>query len=153
MRIGELCTREAVYCLPDTSVAEVARLMRNEHVGDVIVCERRDAKLIPVGVVTDRDLVVEVLAAGVPPHELVARDLATSAPVVAGESDEVHETIARMRTRGVRRLPVVDAAGFLVGVLSADDLAELLAEELTEVARIVPTQVRRERQALPPLQA
>lgn len=151
MRIGEICTREVVYCSPDENVAEIARLMRNEHVGDVIVAERRGGNLVPLGLVTDRDLVVEVLAAEVEPAKLIARDLMDGELVTAAESELVYEAIGRMRAKGIRRLPVVDAGGFLVGVLSADDVTEFLAEELTDVARIVPRQVRLEQAALPPV--
>jgi CBS domain-containing protein len=62
MQIGEVCSREVVYCDRGASVVEVAKLMRNHHVGDLIVAESRDGTLVPVGVVTDRDLVVKVLA-------------------------------------------------------------------------------------------
>lgn len=151
MRIGEICTREVVYCGPGDSVLEVARLMRNHHVGDLIVAETRDAVLRPLGVVTDRDLVVKVLAEGVAPETLTAGDLMVRELVCTGEFEPVHEAIGRMRAKGVRRLPVVDAAGALVGVLSADDVVEFLAEELSGVARIFPRQSALERSTLPPV--
>lgn len=153
MRIGEICTREVVYCGPRDSVLEVAQLMRNHHVGDLIVAERRDGLLRPLGVVTDRDLVVKVLAEGVAPETLTAGDLMMRELVSAQEYELLHEAIARMRAHGVRRLPVIDAAGSLVGVLTADDVVEFLAEELSGVARIFPRQSELERAALPPLQA
>lgn len=153
MRIGEICTREVVYCGPRDSVLEVAQLMRNHHVGDLIVAERRDGLLRPLGVVTDRDLVVKVLAEGVAPETLTAGDLMMRELVSAQEYELLHEAIARMRAHGVRRLPVIDTAGSLVGVLTADDVVEFLAEELSGVARIFPRQSELERSALPPLQA
>ncbi len=153
MRIGEICTREVVYCGPRDSVLEVAQLMRNHHVGDLIVAEWRDGLLRPLGVVTDRDLVVKVLAEGVAPETLTAADLMMRELVSAPEYELLHEAIARMRAHGVRRLPVIDAAGSLVGVLTADDVVEFLAEELSGVARIFPRQSELERSALPPLQA
>jgi len=151
MRIGEICTREVLYCGRDAGVLEVAQLMRNHHVGDLIVAETRDGRLEPVGIVTDRDLVVKVLAEGVAPDVLTAGDLMTRNVVTAEESESVYEAIARMRAEGVRRLPVVDANGTLVGVLSADDVTEFLAEELTGVARIGPRQSVLEKAALPPV--
>ena len=152
MRIGEICTREVVYCGRDANVTEVAQLMRNHHVGDLIVADTRDGMLVPVGIVTDRELVVRVLAEGVAPDVLTAGDLMTRRLVTAAESEQVHEAIERMRAEGVRRLPVVGAEGTLVGILSADDITEFLAEELTGVARIAPRQSVLEKTALPPVQ-
>ena len=149
MRIGEICTREVVYCSRGAGVLEVAQLMRNHHVGDLIVAETRDGRLEPVGIVTDRDLVVKVLAEGVAPEALTAGDLMTRALVTAAESASVHEAIERMREEGVRRLPVVGADRALVGMLTRDDVTEFLAEELTGLAQIAPRQSVREKTAMP----
>jgi signal-transduction protein with cAMP-binding, CBS, and nucleotidyltransferase domain len=151
MRIGEICTRDVVYCTRDTGVAEVARLMRNHHVGDLIVVETRQGGLVPAGIVTDRDLVIEVLAEGVDPKTVTAGDLMKSELVTALDTEVVYEAIWHMRSKGIRRLPVVDARNFLVGVLTADDVTEFLAEELTEVARIVPRQVKLEQAQRAPI--
>jgi CBS domain-containing protein len=151
MRVGEICTREVVYCGSDAAVLEVAQLMRNHHVGDLIVAATRDGRLEPLGIVTDRDLVVKVLAEGVAPETLTAGDLMTRALVTAEEGESVHEGIERMRAEGVRRLPVVGGGGALVGVLSADDITEFLAEELTVLAHIAPRQSVLEKAALPPV--
>lgn len=153
MRIGEICTRDVVYCGRGDGVREVAQLMRNHHVGDLVVAEWHDGRLVPVGVVTDRELVVKVLAEGVEPGTLTAGDLMTRRVVTAAETEPVHAAIERMRAEGVRRLPVVGADGGLVGVLSADDVGELLAEELTGLARIAPRQATLEKAALAPVQA
>lgn len=148
MRIGEICTRDVVYCERVTTVIEMADLMRRYHVGDLIVAERRDGKLVPVGIVTDRDLVVEVLAQGIDPGALTASDLMGKELTTADESEAIYDAIERMRTRGVRRLPVIDDQGCLTGVLTADDVTEFLAEELNAVARIGPRQVALEKAAL-----
>ena len=103
---------------------------------------------MPVGIVTDRDLVVQVLAQGVGPDALTANDLMSDELVTAVESEVVYDAIWHMRTKGIRRLPVVDERKYLIGVLTADDVTEFLAEELTEVARIVPRQVKLEKAAL-----
>jgi CBS domain-containing protein len=152
MRIGEICTREVVHCERDDSVALVAQLMRDHHVGDVIVVERKEGRRIPVGIVTDRDLVVEVLAQGISPDGLAAKDLMSGELVAAKEDETVYDAVWRMRNKGIRRLPVVGADQSLVGVLSADDVTEFLAEELTGVARIVPRQLKQEGAARRPLQ-
>jgi CBS domain-containing protein len=152
MRIGEVCTRDVVYCEDDASIVLIAQLMRDHHVGDVVVVEETGNKRIPVGIVTDRDLVVEVIAQGVAPNELRAKDLMRrGALATAKESALLYSAIALMRDKGIRRLPVVDADNALVGVLTADDVTEFLAEELTEIARIVPRQRKVEAAARPPI--
>lgn len=152
MRIGEICSREVVYCERGASVVEVAKLMRNHHVGDLVVADSRDGRLVAVGLVTDRDLVVKVLAEAVSAEALTAGDLMTRHLVTVDESDSVYEAICRMRAEGVRRLPVLAANGALAGVLSADDVTELLAEELGALARIAARQSVMEKKALPPVQ-
>ena len=153
MEVGEICTREVVHCDRRANVGEIARLMRNHHVGDIVVTEHRDGRLVPVGIVTDRDLAIEVLAQGVDPQGLAAADLIDGELVKASESEAVYDAIWHMRSKGVRRLPVVDQGGVLVGVLTVDDVIEFLAEELTEVARIVPHQVKLEQAARAPVAA
>lgn len=144
MRIGEICTRTVVTCGRDASVFELAQRMREHHVGSVVVVDERDGRSIPVGIVTDRDLVVEVMARGVDPSNLRAGDLVFGELVTALESELVHDAVWQMRRHGIRRLPVVDTCNGLRGVLTANDLTRFLAEELSDVASIVPCQVRLE---------
>ncbi|MGZ5733025.1 MAG: CBS domain-containing protein [Caldimonas sp.] len=144
MRVGEICTRLVVTCRPGASVLELAQLMRDHHTGDVIVVDEQHGLATPVGVVTDRDLVIEVVAKGVDPDLLRAGDLMSGELVTALESELVYDAIWHMRSKGIRRLPVVDARNHLLGVLTADDVTEFLAEALTEVARIAPRQMKRE---------
>lgn len=145
MHIGEICTRSVVVCGRETSALAIAQRMREHHVGDVIVVDERDGKMTPVGVVTDRDLVVEVLAMGVNPALLRAGDLIAGEVVVTAiDSENVYDAVWHMRGKGIRRLPVIDARGHLIGVLTADDVTRTLAEELSELTRIAPDQVRRE---------
>ncbi|HXW64324.1 MAG TPA: CBS domain-containing protein [Burkholderiaceae bacterium] len=141
MRISEICRREVVTCTPKTSASEVARMMRDRHVGDVIVVDTQASRSVPVGIVTDRDLVVHVVAAGVEPDTVTAADLMMGDIVTASESEYVYDAIWHMRSKGVRRLPIVDDRKALVGVLTMDDVTRFLAEELGEVARISPHQV------------
>ena len=145
MRIGELCTRVVVTCPRDASATEVAQKMREHHVGDVVVVERSGHALTPVGVITDRDLVVEVMALGIDPGFLRAEDLIVGDVVTASESELVHDAIWHMRRKGLRRLPIVDAAGHLAGMLTSDDVARFLAEDLVDLVRVAPLQVQVER--------
>ncbi len=144
MHIGEICTRSVVTCGRRASATEIARQMRDRHVGDVIIVDEHEGQATPAGVVTDRDLVIEVMAKGVDPDLLRADDLITKEVVTALESEAVYDAIWHMRNNGIRRLPVVDAHNHLVGILTTDDVTRFLAEELTEVARIAPRQIKRE---------
>ena len=136
MHIGQICTRSLVTCNRDTSAAELARKMRDQHVADVLVVEERGGRFTPVGLVTDRDLVVEVIARDRDPGQVRAAELMCTDLETALDSEFVYDAIWHMRKRQILRLPVVDAHGALVGVLTADDVAEFLASELTEVARL-----------------
>lgn len=144
MHIREICTRSVVTCRRDASALELAQLMRERHVGAVIVVDENAGQLTPVGLVTDRDLVVEVMACGVDPAILRAGDLVIAEPVTAVESELVFDAIWHMRSKGIRRLPVVDAQGHLLGILTSDDVTRFLAEQLTDVACLVQGQVHTE---------
>jgi CBS domain-containing protein len=136
MHVSQICTRSLVTCTRETPAAELARKMRDQHVADVLVIENRDGRLTPVGLVTDRDLVVQVLARDKDPNQICAADLMCADLETVLDSELVYDAIWHMRKRQIIRLPVVDAHGALVGMLTADDVAEFLASELTEVARL-----------------
>lgn len=147
MRIGELCSRSVTVCDAKDSAQALARLMREQHVGDVIVVDRTGGMRRPIGIVTDRDLVMQVMAPSVDANAVTAGDMMS--PVhTAAESELAYDAVWAMRRKGCRRLPVVDAHGGLVGIISADDLTQFLAEELTELARVSPQQRRDERERL-----
>ena len=148
MAVGEICNREVVIAEKALSVADVAQLMRKHHVGDLVVVEPRDGRKHPVGIVTDRDIVVEVVAAGVNPDTLKVGDIMGPEVATVRESEGLFEALRYMRDKGVRRMPVVDHEGGLVGILTLDDLLSLLAEEMTELAKLVSHERQREATAL-----
>jgi CBS domain-containing protein len=136
--IASVCNRAVAFVTRDATVAAAARLMRHGHVGSLVVVESMDCgKRNPVGIVTDRDIVVEVIATGLDPAVITLGDIMTQELVVGRESDSVLETLETMRFKGVRRLPTVDRDGQLVGIVTVDDLLEVLAEELNDLTRIV----------------
>ena len=147
MHIGEICTTSVIYCTRDDSVQDAALKMRQHHVGDLVVIDQPDDEKLPVGIVTDRDIVVSVIALGLDPASLLVGDIMSDDLDTCALADDVYETIERMRLRGVRRMPVVDDGGRLAGVVSADDLLGFLAEEMGELARIAPHQLAQERRA------
>jgi len=136
MHIGELCTVQTTYCKRDESVQAAALLMRKHHVGDLVVVDEPDGERIPLGMITDRDIVVSVIALGLDPSSLLVGDIMSDDVLTASEDDDVYETIERMRFRGIRRVPVVNNAGGLTGIVSVDDLLEFLADEMGELSRI-----------------
>jgi CBS domain-containing protein len=144
MPISEVCNREVVIVRADDSVLEAARLMRQHHVGDVLVVEDRGGSRVPIGIVTDRDLVVEIMAAQLDPMAITVGDIMVSELVTVKESAGLFEAIEYMHAKGVRRLPVVDDNGGLAGILTLDDLLELLAEEMAALARLVKYEQKKE---------
>jgi predicted transcriptional regulator len=144
MAVGEICNREVVIVEKALSVVDAAQLMRAHHVGDLVVVEARDGRKHPVGIVTDRDIVLEVVAAGVNPASLKVGDIMGQEVVTVRESEGLFEALRYMRGKGVRRMPVVDSVGGLIGILTLDDLLTLLAEEMTELAKLVSHERQRE---------
>jgi CBS domain-containing protein len=146
MPIGEICSRDVVFIAPGESVAQAARLMREHHIGSVVVVDRTNAGLRPLGIVTDRDVAVGVVALGLDPEATPVEVAMHGSVAAVAEDTGVAEAVARMRSEGVRRLPVVDKSGRLVGLLAADDLIDLLAEEMSGLAGMLQRGVRRERE-------
>jgi CBS domain-containing protein len=147
MQIGQIATVQTVCCKRDETVQGAALLMRKNHVGDLVVADQLDDERIPVGIVTDRDIVVSVIALGLDPSSLLVGDIMSDDLMTVGESDDVYSTIEQMRFRGIRRVPVINAEGSLTGIVSADDLLEFLAEEMGELSRISSHQQAHEKHA------
>ena len=144
MGLAEICNRSVVMASPKTSVEEVSRLMREHHVGSLVVVEETARGRRPVGIVTDRDVVIEVVAAGVAPATVTVGEIMGPELVTARESDEPWDTIRVMRQRGVRRMPVVGEDGLLVGIVTVDDLLEIIAEQLDGLAKVFAAEQSRE---------
>ncbi len=146
MSVGEFCNREVVITSRDTSVVDVAKLMRRRHVGDVIVVEQRAERVVPVGILTDRDIVVELIACEVDFDTVTAADIMSVELVTARERDGLWVTLKRMSAKGLRRMPVVNDKGGLEGIITVDDLLELLADEFASLARVGGREQELERQ-------
>jgi CBS domain-containing protein len=145
MSVGEYCNREVIVATAGESLLDAARLMREQHVGDIVVVREEEGQKFPIGIVTDRDVVIEVVAGGVDPASLALGDLMGAELFTITEERPLMEAIALMRDKGVRRLPVVNAEGGLEGLLSVDDTLELVAEQLSDLARLIGREQSRER--------
>ena len=136
MRVGEACSRCVIVVSPATPVSEAAKLMREHHVGSIVVVGD-GAGGQPLGIVTDRDFVVEVLSAGIDYRTVSVGEIMAPKLVRATEDESVLDALHRMRAHGLRRLPVVNAAGDLVGIVTFDDLLEIIAEELDDIVHAI----------------
>lgn len=138
MSIGELCNREVMFAIRKTSITEAAQLMRQYHVGDLVVVDLVEGKRVPVGIVTDRDIVIEIVGDSLSVDDFTVGDIMRQQLISVQEKDGVLETIRLMRAHGIRRIPVIDEEGGLAGIVSVDDMLDLLAGELTELAKVAP---------------
>jgi CBS domain-containing protein len=144
MPIGEFCNREVVYATRETSIPEAAQLMRQYHVGDLVVVDEVDGKRVPVGIVTDRDIVIEIISQSLDFNEFSVGDIMSPQLISVQEKEGIFETIRLMRAKGIRRIPVVNQEGGLEGIVSADDILDLIAEEMAELAKVAPREQERE---------
>jgi CBS domain-containing protein len=144
MTIGTICNREVITVQRDASVLHAAMLMRQYHVGDVVVVENRINQCVPVGIVTDRDVVIKLVATELDSAVITVGDIMEPKLNVVKEHSGVFEAIQTMTAKGVRRLPVVDEDGELVGIITLDDLLLLLAKEFSSLTKLVAREQKNE---------
>jgi CBS domain-containing protein len=146
--VNDYCNHSPVTVTRRDGVIDAASLMRDKHVGCVVVVERGEGGTSrPVGILTDRDIVVGLLAQTDRQLHLVrVDDIMTAQPVLAKDTDDLSDTLLKMRAKGIRRLPVVSETGALVGLISFDDLLEYVQEEVSDLARLVSRERHREQQ-------
>lgn len=145
MRIGQLCSRDVVFAEESATPAQMARLMREHHAGCVVITRNEAGVRKPVGIITDRDIVIELIAKDAPMESCTARDIMTMELVTATESDDVGAVFQSMRHNGVRRVPVVDDRGALVGIVSADDLVDYIREQISDLVSLIGREQRKEK--------
>jgi len=144
MKVGAICQREVAFVQENARVSDAAKLMRERHVGSLVVVQEGDKGRVPVGIVTDRDIVVGVLTTGldyrtVSVGEIMGRDLVT-----AREDDEALAAFKTMRRRGIRRLPVLSSSGTLAGIVTVDDLLGIVAEQFGDLVKAISVERSRE---------
>jgi CBS domain-containing protein len=131
MLLNSFCMLDVACCSPRISALEAAHIMRRKHTGDLVVIDDDELKPTPLGIITDRDIVVEVLGNGLDPAVTTVGSVIRTPVVVADGSEDSTVVLERMRTHGVRRIPVVGAGGRLIGIVTVDDMLD--ASLLTEV--------------------
>ncbi|MFI7836242.1 CBS domain-containing protein [Pseudomonas asiatica] len=146
MSIGKYCNRDVVTALPSISILAAARMMSRYHVGDLVLAEPVDRdRYRPIGLITDRDLALRIIACNPPDQEdLQAIDVLPRPLITANQNEDLFDVILNMRRANIRRIPVVDDFGLLVGIVTADDLVGLLADHLHELTLLIRQQSRRE---------
>jgi CBS domain-containing protein len=144
VQIRDLAIRDVVTVTPQTTLAQCAQIMRNQHVGSVVVLDDKGRRDKPTGILTDRDIVIEAVAMSLDPSTLTAGDVMSTPLATVHEDDDILDALAKMREVGVRRLPVLDAAGNLTGLVAVDNLLEALAEEVDSVVRVLKAEQTKE---------
>lgn len=146
MMVGDVCRRDVIIAKPETPLVEAVALMKTYHVGDLVIVEARPgAQWFPVGILTDRDVALAVASHASRLAYLRVADLMKRNVVTALESESLHAALKKMQSAGIRRLPVIGMDGVLKGIVTLDDIIELLSEELTDLARLVVREQRKER--------
>jgi CBS domain-containing protein len=140
MSVGRICTREVDVATADEAIWRAAERMHQRSVGTLVVV---DESQDPIGVITDRDLVVRVLADRKDPEETLVGDVMSRRPATALEDTPIEIALERMAAGGFRRMPVVDHSGKLVGLVTLDDILLLVGDELTHAGKVLARQTPR----------
>jgi predicted transcriptional regulator len=144
MKVGEYCTKQTVFVRSNETPLDAALVMREENVGCVVIVDDVKGKLVPVGIITDRDITIEVVAEKVNPLDVTVGDLVFKPLVSVNQEDDLNESLKIMRQKGIRRLPVVDYEGSLVGILAVDDYLALMAEQFNDLVGLFDQELKNE---------
>ena len=140
MRIADIASAPVYVTNPEQPLAVAAREMRARGVGALVVVNPHAPRPRPIGILTDRDILCGQLAQCAELHCLTVKDVMTRDPLTVSSSAGLAEAIGKMSARGVRRAPVVDETGVLVGILTLDDVLPVVAQELNDLAGIAQVQ-------------
>jgi CBS domain-containing protein len=137
MDVRDICKPVVVFAYRSMPLNEAARLMREHHVGSLVVVEEKDTGKMPIGILTDRDITLSVVAKDLEARNLTVGEVMTEDVVAVRDDDSILDGLALMRRRGVRRAPVVTRAGTLVGILTLDDLLRMIVAQLDDLVAAI----------------
>jgi len=149
MSAGEVCSRKVTTAYRGTLVSDAARLMREQHVGCLVIVEQADPGRVVVGILTDRTIVTEAVAKELDSRLIAVREIMTTDVVTAREQDSVLDLLELMRRKRIRRIPVTGPQNLLIGIVTLDDLLEVLAEEMQAMAGAIGVRRKGESTANP----
>jgi len=144
MIVADYCRRDVVILEEDKTPLDAAIAMRECHTGDVVVVAKQSENLVPVGLISDRDITIEVVAENIDPQEVTVRDLVIGPLVTIEENADLSQCIKLMKQKALRRLPVVNSDQVLVGIISVDDVIEVLSSHINDFALLFNTPPKRE---------
>lgn len=142
---GDICKRKVSVGYKQTSVVAAAQLMREDHVGSLVVVDDENGSRQVRGLVTDRDIVMSVIATGLDPDPLRLEDIMSERVVTVNEADSLLDLMRSMREHGVRRVPVVGLQDELMGIVSMDDVLKILAQEMNALVGAMDAGIKQER--------
>jgi len=133
MSLERICSKTVVTISSDASVLEAAKLMHSKHIGCLVVAD--DSRI--TGILTDRDIVLKLVASEKKPGETAVKTIMTSNPTMVNVNYDVLDAVRLMRNRGVRRLPVIDEHRHLLGIITMDDVLTAFGAEIGDLAGAV----------------
>ena len=145
MKLSELCNENVVTISSEDTVNYACKLFRNKHVGCLVVTDLYKGNSQPVGIITDRDIVVKVISLGTKVGDVLVKDVMDSKLVTADINDDLHVALDLMRKHGIRRIPLINKSGHLEGIITIDDLFAHLSNELNNLTRAIFMEQSREK--------
>ena len=140
MILEKIANKKVITLPANATMLEAAKAMRDYHVGSVIVVEEKSGRKMPLGIVTDRDIVVSTSAFGIPPNSIEVKDVMSGTLVSARKNDSLNHVLNLMKEHGVKRIPITDSEGALFGIVTTHELMSVLSDELGEVVRVTERQ-------------
>ena len=140
MLLQKIATKNVVTISANATIEDAAKMMREFHVGDLVVMQNDGHRQLPIGIITDRDIVLSTTAFGIAPWNASVEDTMVSPFITAKATDHVDHVLNLMKEHGIKRIPLIDEEGVLTGIISADDIITFLSSELNDVTKIIPRQ-------------
>lgn len=137
MAIGEICTRDVIIAFKEDSIIDIAKLMRKYHVGDIVIVDSQNNQKHPIGIITDRDIVLELIAREVDISQVTAGDIMSVDLLIVNEQENLNSVLDQMRVKGVRRIPVTNDRNELIGIVTENDIIEVISEQLSGLVALV----------------